>query len=46
MTLLKRIESNILNTVLRVELVFGLVVTKTFSFNDKRKLIHVDLQLR
>lgn len=45
MTLLIRIESNILDVVLRVALVFELsVVTKAFSFNDNRKLINIDLQ--
>lgn len=39
MTLLIRIDHNILDTVLSVELVFELsTVTKAFSFNDKRKL--------
>lgn len=46
MILLIRIECNILITVIRVELVFELsTVTKTFSFNDKRKLTYVDLQI-
>lgn len=41
MTLLITIECNILETVLGVELVFEFsVVTKAFSFNDKRKYIH------
>lgn len=46
MTLLKKVESNILSIVLRVELVSELlVVTNAFSFNDKRKRIYIDLQM-
>lgn len=46
MTLVIRIESNILDAALRVELVFKFsVVTKAFSFNDKRKLKYIDLQM-
>lgn len=46
MTLLIRIEHNILDTVLRVELVFELsAVTKAFFFNDKRKLMYIHLQI-
>ena len=46
MTLLIRIEHNILDTVLRVELVFELsTVTKAFYFHDKRKVTYIDIQI-
>lgn len=45
-TSLIRIEHNILDTVLRVELVFELsAVTKAFSSSDKRKLLCIDHQI-